>query len=72
METAGYNGIINQRQFRTAAPFWPTEYRYPDETYRTRLDLEVGGERFELHHALRRDRRSHLGLGTGPEGALHR
>ena len=31
--------------------FWPTEYRYPDETYRDRLDLDVGGERFELHHA---------------------
>src|ERR1700675_4281574 len=44
VETAGYNGIINQRQFRTPQPFWPTEYRYPDETYRTRLDLEVGGE----------------------------
>jgi alkyl sulfatase BDS1-like metallo-beta-lactamase superfamily hydrolase len=51
VETAGYNGIINQRQFRTAQPFWPTEYRYPDETYRTRLDIEVGGETFELHHA---------------------
>ena len=35
----------------TAEPFWPTEYRYPDETYRDRLDLDVGGERFELHHA---------------------
>jgi alkyl sulfatase BDS1-like metallo-beta-lactamase superfamily hydrolase len=51
VETAGYNGIINQRQFRTKEPFWPTEYRYPDETYRARLDLDVGGERFELHHA---------------------
>lgn len=51
VETAGYNGIINQRQFRTKEPFWPTEYRYPDETYRDRLDLDVGGERFELHHA---------------------
>ena len=51
VETAGYNGIINQRQFRTKEPFWPTEYRYPDETYRTRLDIEVGGETFELHHA---------------------
>jgi alkyl sulfatase BDS1-like metallo-beta-lactamase superfamily hydrolase len=51
VETAGYNGIINQRQFRTPEPFWPTEYRYPDETYRDRLDLDVGGERFELHHA---------------------
>jgi alkyl sulfatase BDS1-like metallo-beta-lactamase superfamily hydrolase len=51
VETAGYNGIINQRQFRTKEPFWPTEYRYPDETYRSRLDLDIGGERFELHHA---------------------
>jgi glyoxylase-like metal-dependent hydrolase (beta-lactamase superfamily II) len=51
VETAGYNGIINQRQFRLAQPFWPTDYRYPDETYRTRLDLDVGGETFELHHA---------------------
>jgi alkyl sulfatase BDS1-like metallo-beta-lactamase superfamily hydrolase len=51
VETAGYNGIINQRQFRTREPFWPTEYRYPDETYRERLDLDVGGEPFELHHA---------------------
>ena len=30
---------------------WPTEYRYPDRTYRDRLDLEVGGTRAELHHA---------------------
>jgi alkyl sulfatase BDS1-like metallo-beta-lactamase superfamily hydrolase len=51
VETAGYNGIINQRQFRTPKPFWPTTYRFPDETYRDRLDLDVGGVRFELHHA---------------------
>jgi alkyl sulfatase BDS1-like metallo-beta-lactamase superfamily hydrolase len=51
VETAGYNGIINQRQFQLAQPYWPTTYRHPDETYRARLDLEVGGEPFELHHA---------------------
>src|SRR5258705_313388 len=33
-ETAGYNGIINQRQFQLAAPTFPTEFRYPDETFR--------------------------------------
>jgi glyoxylase-like metal-dependent hydrolase (beta-lactamase superfamily II) len=49
--TAGYNGIINQRQFQLPAPWWPTSYRWPDETYRDRRVLEVGGERFELHHA---------------------
>jgi alkyl sulfatase BDS1-like metallo-beta-lactamase superfamily hydrolase len=50
-ETAGYNGIINQRQFQLAAPTFPTEFRYPDETFRTRVDLTVGGETFECHHA---------------------
>ncbi len=49
--TAGYNGIINARQFQAAGFSWPTEYRYPDETYRDALTLELGGERFELHHA---------------------
>jgi len=48
--TAGYNGVINQRQFRAPSLQWPTEYRYPDETYTDSLTLEVGGERFELFH----------------------
>jgi alkyl sulfatase BDS1-like metallo-beta-lactamase superfamily hydrolase len=48
--TAGYNGVINARQFKMPGFRWPTEYRYPDETYRLRHDIEVGGERFELHH----------------------
>jgi alkyl sulfatase BDS1-like metallo-beta-lactamase superfamily hydrolase len=48
--TAGYNGVINARQFKARGFRWPTEYRYPDETYRLRHDVEVGGERFELHH----------------------
>jgi alkyl sulfatase BDS1-like metallo-beta-lactamase superfamily hydrolase len=32
--TAGYNGIINRRQFDIDSLQWPTEYRYPDRTYR--------------------------------------
>lgn len=48
--TAGYNSAINSRQFGVPVD-WPTDYRYPDETYRERVELEVGGERFELHHA---------------------
>ena len=35
--TGGYNQVINARQFGGAV--WPTEYRYPDQTYRDRLDL---------------------------------
>ncbi|HXY45403.1 MAG TPA: alkyl sulfatase dimerization domain-containing protein [Acidimicrobiales bacterium] len=49
--TAGYNAVINQRQFGLANLSWPTEYRYPDRTYRDHLELEVGGRLFELHHA---------------------
>jgi alkyl sulfatase BDS1-like metallo-beta-lactamase superfamily hydrolase len=49
--TAGYNSWINRRQFGAPDLEWPTEYRYPDETYRDAIVLEIGGERFELHHA---------------------
>lgn len=49
-KTAGYNGLINRRQFRLPELEWPTEYRYPDDTYRDELSLDVGGRRFELHH----------------------
>jgi alkyl sulfatase BDS1-like metallo-beta-lactamase superfamily hydrolase len=48
--TQGYNSIINMRQFRVGALKWPDEWRYPDESYRDALTLEVGGVRFELHH----------------------
>ena len=51
IRTAGYNGVINQRQFRAPGLRWPVEYRRPDETYRDRLDLELAGESVELHHA---------------------
>jgi len=52
-KTAGYNGIINIRQFRggLGTPSWPTDHVRPDTTYRHDLELTLGGERFELHHA---------------------
>jgi alkyl sulfatase BDS1-like metallo-beta-lactamase superfamily hydrolase len=49
--TAGYNTIVNQRQFQAGDLRWPLEYRRPDETYRDHLELEIGGLRAELHHA---------------------
>jgi glyoxylase-like metal-dependent hydrolase (beta-lactamase superfamily II) len=49
--TAGYNGVINGRQFGAAGLAWPTEYRYPDELYEGALTLRLGGETLELHHA---------------------
>jgi alkyl sulfatase BDS1-like metallo-beta-lactamase superfamily hydrolase len=49
--TRGYNGRINARQFQIPVDF-PAEFRAPDVTYRDRLDVDVGGRRFELHHAL--------------------
>jgi alkyl sulfatase BDS1-like metallo-beta-lactamase superfamily hydrolase len=48
--TAGYNAVINQRQFKAPGLRWPTEYRLPDETYSDTLSLTVGGETFELYH----------------------
>ena len=48
--TAGYNEIVNQRQFAMPDLRWPREYRYPDQTYSGALDLEVGGTHFALTH----------------------
>ena len=51
VRTAGYNMVVNRRQFGLDDLEWPTRYRYPDLTFRNRLDLEVGGVHAELHHA---------------------
>ena len=51
IETAGYNSVVNQRQFQLPSFQWPTEYRRPDVTYRDRLDVLVGDLDLELHHA---------------------
>jgi glyoxylase-like metal-dependent hydrolase (beta-lactamase superfamily II) len=48
--TAGYNEIINQRQFGIRGLRWPTDYRYPDRTYASELTVEIGGTTFELRH----------------------
>lgn len=48
--TNGYNGTINQRQFRLPAPVFPEEFRYPDATFAESTELSVGGTDLELHH----------------------
>jgi len=48
--TAGYNGLINARQFSIAAS-WPTEYDYPDIIYDRTLRFEREGVALELQHA---------------------
>ena len=48
--TAGYNTIINRRQFGFTDLSWPTRYRYPDRTYHESMDLSVGGTDFRLTH----------------------
>ena len=70
--TAGYNAVINQRQFQVPGLRWPTEYRYPDVTYRDRLDLDVGGVALRAAPRAGRDRRPHVGVGARTPGALHR
>jgi len=50
--TAGYNSIVNQRQFGFPQPVpWPTSFRDPDVLYRDVHRIDVGGETFEMHHA---------------------
>ena len=49
--TRGWNQAINARQFQSAIQF-PSEFRAPDEVFPDRRSLDVGGRRFELHHAL--------------------
>jgi glyoxylase-like metal-dependent hydrolase (beta-lactamase superfamily II) len=48
--TAGYNGVINQRQFGARGLRWPTRYRYPDRTYSRELAIDVGGTALALQH----------------------
>ena len=48
--TAGYNTIINRRQFGFKDLTWPTSYRYPDRTYHEVLELSVGELDFTLRH----------------------
>ena len=49
--TNGYNGVINQRQFRLPEPMFPSDFHYPEAVYRDTHDLEAGDVTFELHHA---------------------
>ncbi len=48
--SAEYNAIVNRRQFQNPNITWPTEFRYPDETYSREVTFQVGGVTFELHH----------------------
>jgi glyoxylase-like metal-dependent hydrolase (beta-lactamase superfamily II) len=48
--TLGYNEIINQLQFGIPGLRWPTQYRYPDRTYRDELTVEAGGTTVALRH----------------------
>lgn len=50
--SAGYNTVINARQFQVAQLQWPTGYRFPDETYHDERMLRVGGLDLHLRHDL--------------------
>ncbi|NRA03907.1 MAG: MBL fold metallo-hydrolase [Myxococcales bacterium] len=50
IETAGYNSIINSRQFGLELS-WPTDPIYPTTSYDTKLRLAVGGQEILLFHA---------------------
>jgi alkyl sulfatase BDS1-like metallo-beta-lactamase superfamily hydrolase len=48
--TAGYNEVINRRQFGVDNLIWPREYRYPDETYRDTHVVAIGELDVHLRH----------------------
>ncbi len=48
--TAGYNEVVNRRQFGLDSFRWPTTYRYPDLTYRDQYEFTVGETTFLLRH----------------------
>lgn len=52
-QTAGWNGIINGRQFMGGAgdPTWPEQYYSPDVTYSDHFDISVGDVTAFLRHA---------------------
>jgi alkyl sulfatase BDS1-like metallo-beta-lactamase superfamily hydrolase len=48
--TAGYNQVVNRRQFGFKDLVWPVEYRYPDETYVHEHTMNVGTLEVHLAH----------------------
>ena len=48
--TAGYNEVVNRRQFGLDDLTWPRSYRYPDVTYRSCMSLQVGSLELHLTH----------------------
>lgn len=52
LRTAGLNEHINRVQFGIEDAMWPREFFWPDTTYTDAMTLTIGGERFELRHAL--------------------
>jgi alkyl sulfatase BDS1-like metallo-beta-lactamase superfamily hydrolase len=48
--TNGYNGRINQRQFRLPTAMFPEQFRDPDITCDERMSLRVGGREVSLFH----------------------
>ncbi|MBI3768859.1 MAG: MBL fold metallo-hydrolase [Deltaproteobacteria bacterium] len=50
--TRGLNAHINRVQFGVAELEWPARFPWPDVTYEEAMSFTLGGERFELRHAL--------------------
>ena len=53
IRTNDWNTAINRRQFAIDVEHfkWPTEYRYPDITYKKEISFQCGDLTFNLHHA---------------------
>ena len=62
--TAGYNGVINARQFGLPELAFPADFRAPDQTYTDEIEPRRGRRAVRAAPRQGRDRRPHLDLGA--------
>ena len=68
--TAGYNAVINQRQFKAPGLRWPTRLPLPGRDVPPRPGARSRRRTLRAAPRARRDRRRHVGVGTRPQGRV--
>ena len=71
-KTAGYNAVINRRQFGLDELDWPVDYRYPEPGLPRPGQFQLRWPEVRVAARARRDRRPHLGIRPRTPGAVPR
>ena len=72
VRTAGYNAVINRRQFGLDELEWPVDYRYPEPRLPRPGQFQLRWPDVRVAARARRDRRPHLGVRPRTPGAVPR